>query len=807
MRRLILPAVLLALGYSPGVQAYTSTATVTFSWGTDGRSIGWTSNGANAIGTLTDSTYFSSLGGNNSNNYFNGDFASSSDYNPGTGDDCLTVEPGYDTIQLRRYGCRVLDSTGYNSPLFKANPPADLGPGAAATGLVTVTDTTLTGTLQVVSTTDESGGATGYNYRSADGSPFGNVWYGVSSGATLTVNLTGVFTATSWLITGGTVRLQDPGFQCQQSGFGGSAPGFILCNPTAIAGGFSPDGSHLSWGADVDGGGGGTEVAEIEVRDVSGASVIERLSGVLASVQVAGDGSISTVSGEYRSGLAIAGRCAYGLQWDGTRITCGTLITGLLAITGSLTAPEGPAAGDDVATTNRNTPVDIPVLANDTNFGQPLNASVLDAPANGTAEVVGTPDGEFGVTIRYTPDPGFDGEDSFTYSATDGVDTDTAVVTVTVVPPVARDDAAQSKPNGSVSFNPLNNDTGFGETVTVQVLSAPAHGTASVTGSPGGATGVRINYVPVAGFIGPDSLVYEVSDGINTASATVSLTVLSYRTVEDQYSVTTYNYTTLDVTANDIGFQDPVNLYITRYPNCGSAYVQGSPGPKAGITIEYYAYCGNGYQDSFEYQIYDGTNFDRATVTVTAVSYLAVDDKANAAPGIPVVIPVAANDLGFGYPRTIGIYSNPLHGTVTVNPAQDYYGNPTVTYVANTGYTGPDSFEYAIEDGARIDVAVVAIKVIADKDGDLIGDDVDNCVNDANPSQRDSDGDGYGNWCDADLDNSGFVNFADLAAFRQRFATPDPHADFDGSGNVNFADLGRFRQLFGRAPGPSGAAP
>jgi len=50
----------------------------------------------------------------------------------------------------------------------------------------------------------------------------------------------------------------------------------------------------------------------------------------------------------------------------------------------------------------------------------------------------------------------------------------------------------------------------------------------------------------------------------------------------------------------------------------------------------------------------------------------------------------------------------------------------------------------------------------------------------ANPEQRDTDTDGYGNRCDADFDNSGFVNFADLAI---------------------------FRQLFGAAPGPSGRVP
>jgi hypothetical protein len=77
----------------------------------------------------------------------------------------------------------------------------------------------------------------------------------------------------------------------------------------------------------------------------------------------------------------------------------------------------------------------------------------------------------------------------------------------------------------------------------------------------------------------------------------------------------------------------------------------------------------------------------------------------------------------------------------------------------------------------------------------------------AGPSQNDTNGDGYGNMCDADLDNSGFVNFSDLAAFKAAFGTSVQNADLDGSGFVNFADLALFKSLFGMPPGPSGVTP
>lgn len=90
-----------------------------------------------------------------------------------------------------------------------------------------------------------------------------------------------------------------------------------------------------------------------------------------------------------------------------------------------------------------------------------------------------------------------------------------------------------------------------------------------------------------------------------------------------------------------------------------------------------------------------------------------------------------------------------------------------------------------------------------DSDLDQADDVRDNCPAVANTDQRDTDGDGFGNRCDGDLDNSGgTVNFTDLALFRTAFGTAHPHADFDGNGIVNFADAAIFRTMFGKPPGP-----
>lgn len=111
----------------------------------------------------------------------------------------------------------------------------------------------------------------------------------------------------------------------------------------------------------------------------------------------------------------------------------------------------------------------------------------------------------------------------------------------------------------------------------------------------------------------------------------------------------------------------------------------------------------------------------------------------------------------------------------------------------------------------------------ADVDGDGVLDANDNCIDVPNSAQMDSNGDGIGNLCDADIAGPlgvGFddcvVNILDLAALRGAFgSTPksanwNPHADFAGpdgppDGQVNAIDLGRLRLAFFAAPGPSAA--
>jgi VCBS repeat-containing protein len=69
------------------------------------------------------------------------------------------------------------------------------------------------------------------------------------------------------------------------------------------------------------------------------------------------------------------------------------------------------------------------VLANDTDpDGDALTAQLASSTANGTVSLQS--DGSF----TYTPNAGFTGDDSFSYTASDGSLTSTATATITVTP-------------------------------------------------------------------------------------------------------------------------------------------------------------------------------------------------------------------------------------------------------------------------------------------------------------------------------------------------------------------------------------
>jgi len=108
----------------------------------------------------------------------------------------------------------------------------------------------------------------------------------------------------------------------------------------------------------------------------------------------------------------------------------------------------------------------------------------------------------------------------------------------------------------------------------------------------------------------------------------------------------------------------------------------------------------------------------------------------------------------------------------------------------------------------------------SDWDDDGVPDTSDNCIRVPNANQRDTDGDDYGNACDADIDGNGRVTTSwgvigppalqgDLEDIQLTVSGGgyDPDHDLDGDGAVDDTDASWAAMLLFQPPGPSGLAP
>ncbi len=79
----------------------------------------------------------------------------------------------------------------------------------------------------------------------------------------------------------------------------------------------------------------------------------------------------------------------------------------------------------------------------------------------------------------------------------------------------------------------------------------------------------------------------------------------------------------------------------------------------------------------------------------------------------------------------------------------------------------------------------------------------DNCYLTPNPGQQDTNGDGYGNMCDCDINNDGVVGIVDYNTFRTAWGSNsglsnwNPDVDFNSDGVISIVDYNIFRNRWG----------
>ena len=368
---------------------------------------------------------------------------------------------------------------------------------------------------------------------------------------------------------------------------------------------------------------------------------------------------------------------------------------------------DAPVANPDLASTNEEVAVSIPVLANDIDVDNTLDGSsliIVQAPEHGTATVEPATG-----TILYTPEVDFSGNDSFTYQLKDAEDAISApaAVAISVVPvndaPVANADLATTQEDTPVSIPVLANDTDVDNTftgATLIITGSPSHGTVAIESATG-----RISYSPGQDYFGNDSFSYQVKDAngaiSNIAIVDVEVTPVNDAPIANNDAATTAEEMPLgiDVLANDTDVDNSMStasLIIVGSPANGTVTVEPTG------TISYSPGKDFTGQDSFTYQVEDaaGAKSNAATVTISVLPVndrpVAVDDAATTDEGVAVDINILANDFDIDnsiVPSSVLITSNPANGSVTV------HASGQVTYAPQADFIGTDVFTYTIEDG------------------------------------------------------------------------------------------------------------
>lgn len=407
------------------------------------------------------------------------------------------------------------------------------------------------------------------------------------------------------------------------------------------------------------------------------------------------NGSVSITAS---TGLAVFTPSA---NWSGStsfryQVSDGSLASSATVSVTVLPVNNPPVAVASTGTVNEDASGLFNVLATDAD-NDSLTYTISRAPAHGTATISGR-------TITYTPTANYNGADSLTFVASDGVSSSAAgtlSLTVNPVndPPTTFGTTASTNEDVAVSIS-LGGADIDGNPLT-WVIDSAANGTATVNATTGVAT-----FTPAANVTGAGQFTFHVNDGtVSSLAAPVTVTIVP---VDD-----TPTAGAVSVTLAESAAQTTITLLGTDPDSSSLTYTLASMAAHGSVTLLgrsalYTPVPGYSGVDSFTYTVSDGAHTSTpgtVSITLTPVNDPPVArNTAAMSDGSAIVIVPMASDAE-GAVSTPSIVTPPVHGTVRMSSGQ-------FRYTPDRGYIGRDRFTWQVSDGTSTSTAEVQVSVV-----------------------------------------------------------------------------------------------
>ncbi|MBI1223427.1 MAG: tandem-95 repeat protein [Bacteroidetes bacterium] len=393
---------------------------------------------------------------------------------------------------------------------------------------------------------------------------------------------------------------------------------------------------------------------------------------------------LSNIHADVRGGLngkiLNSGSNNYGGSYGATAGGDGDSVFGLVLPRGNgFCKPTVIIAYPDQSRVTKNTPKIVKVKQNDL-YNRNVRISICKGAQNGFPLVQNFD------SVKYTPNTGFVGKDSFMYCMCTllqppACDTAWVYLDITEVQVKAIDDSKLTYYETPVKIDVLANDS-VNVPVSASLQNPPLYGSASWNGS-------TFDYMPPFGFIGYDSFTYIICSSTSPVvcdTASVVVNVIMAVSLKDDYADVQMNKGTFIYPKKNDIVNIPAVLSVYEPPKHGTYVVQNGDSIFYTPDFNFFGY------DTIKYQVcgYNPiTICDSATIFIRVVpQVIATDDYYNLFINRSKRSKVLSNDTVFGSYSTT-ILSFPKVGTAVMQ-------GDSIFYQSGLYYKGKDSLEYLV---------------------------------------------------------------------------------------------------------------